>query len=220
MANQNNQPKNRVFDNPILEAIVRSNPYITAITYMSVVATLLYINYYYQFVTSWKLGLILYVSGLFTWTFFEYILHRYIFHFVSDSKFGQLFHRTVHGFHHDHPRDEEHLFMPPLPGIILSSFFTALFSIIFGLKTFVFSAGFINGYLFYAAIHYSTHKFKTPKNRFLKTLWRHHYLHHYRFPDKAFGVSSPLWDRIFGTMPPMPKKRTASKSALESTQSA
>ncbi|MDZ7659917.1 sterol desaturase family protein [Fodinibius sp.] len=32
--------------------------------------------------------------------------------------------------------------------------------------------------------------------------YRHHTLHHYKYPDKAFGVSTTLWDRVFGTMPP------------------
>lgn len=204
---QNNQSKNYVFENPILESLVKSNPYITAITYSLVVVTLLYINYVYGFINTFSLGIVLYLTGLFTWTFFEYVLHRYIFHYVSDSKFVKMFHHMVHGFHHEHPRDEEHLFMPPLPGILLSCLFTGLFSLFLWSYTFVFTAGFINGYLIYASIHYSTHKFKPPKNRILKSLWRHHTLHHYRFPEKAFGVSSPLWDHVFGTMPPMPKKR-------------
>jgi sterol desaturase/sphingolipid hydroxylase (fatty acid hydroxylase superfamily) len=34
-----------------------------------------------------------------------------------------------------------------------------------------------------------------------KHLWIHHALHHYQQPDAAYGVSSPLWDFFFKTMP-------------------
>ena len=30
----------------------------------------------------------------------------------------------------------------------------------------------------------------------------HHHLHHHVYEEKAFGVSSPIWDFIFGTLPP------------------
>ena len=36
---------------------------------------------------------------------------------------------------------------------------------------------------------------------FLKTLWVHHAIHHYKDDTRAYGVSSPLWDWILGTMP-------------------
>lgn len=192
-----------------MEALIRSNPWGTGITYGLIISTQLFINSRYGFVDSWATGVLLYVGGLFTWTFFEYLLHRYVFHFVSDAKFVQRFHFMVHGFHHQHPKDENHLFMPPIPGILLSSIFTAFFYLIWGTWTFVFTAGFCTGYLMYAAVHYSTHKFKPPKNKRLKTLWKHHSLHHYKYPEKAFGVSSPLWDIIFRTMPPASKRRNA-----------
>lgn len=61
------------------------------------------------------------------------------------------------------------------------------------------------GYAIYLFIHYVVHARKPPKN-FLKYLWTHHSLHHYVFEDRAFGVSSPLWDIIFKTMPPKIEK--------------
>jgi sterol desaturase/sphingolipid hydroxylase (fatty acid hydroxylase superfamily) len=30
---------------------------------------------------------------------------------------------------------------------------------------------------------------------------QHHMHHHFQTPDKRYGVSSPLWDYVFGTMP-------------------
>src|SRR3990172_5022542 len=61
-------------------------------------------------------------------------------------------------------------------------------------------SGFIIGYLAYDLIHYATHHFPM-RWGFLKFLKRYHMMHHYKTPDARFGVSSPLWDKVFGTMP-------------------
>ena len=74
-----------------------------------------------------------------------------------------------------------------------------------GNYAFAFFPGFVVGYLGYVFTHFAIHKFRKPKN-FLGYVWDHHNLHHFKHDDKAFGVSSPLWDYVFGTMPP---KRSA-----------
>jgi sterol desaturase/sphingolipid hydroxylase (fatty acid hydroxylase superfamily) len=62
-----------------------------------------------------------------------------------------------------------------------------------------FTPGFEIGYLVYSLMHYCIHtKVKLP---FMDFMSFHHNLHHYREPEKAFGVSSRFWDRIFRTMP-------------------
>ncbi|RMG19608.1 MAG: fatty acid hydroxylase [Bacteroidetes bacterium] len=216
MAKANKTEKATVFQNPFLEALIKSSPGMTAFTYLSIIGIEFLINWYYGFVTSWQTGVVLYLSGLFFWTFAEYMLHRYVFHWIEDSPIQQKFHYMVHGFHHKFPIDEDHLFMPPVPGYFLGALFTGIFYIFMREWAFVFGAGFITGYMIYAAIHYSTHKFKPPK--MLKGLWRHHNMHHFRYPDKAFGVSSPLWDIIFGTMPPKPERRKK-QEAVETASS-
>jgi sterol desaturase/sphingolipid hydroxylase (fatty acid hydroxylase superfamily) len=64
---------------------------------------------------------------------------------------------------------------------------------------FAFLPGFIVGYAAYLAIHYMVHAFAPPKN-FFKILWINHGTHHYKNGEFIFGVSSPLWDYIYGTM--------------------
>ena len=75
-----------------------------------------------------------------------------------------------------------------------------------GNYAFAFFPGFLNGYLFYVYTHWAIHKFRKPKNRF-GYIWDHHNLHHFKYSDKAFGVSTPLWDHIFGTMPPRKERK-------------
>ena len=195
-----------MFNNPLLEALSKSSPTITFITYGSIITTLVVLNFYYQQLTHVGIFIGIFLAGFVFWTFAEYILHRFVFHYINETKFVQRFHYSVHGYHHDYPRDETRVFMPPLPGIVLSSLFFGLYYLIMGKYGFAFAAGFISGYLTYASIHWSTHRFKPPKSKFFKLLWRHHNLHHFRHSDKAYGVSSPLWDYVFGTMPPKKEK--------------
>jgi sterol desaturase/sphingolipid hydroxylase (fatty acid hydroxylase superfamily) len=142
----------------------------------------------------------IFVAAIFAWTLAEYLLHRFVFHYVDERPWVQRFHYLVHGVHHEYPSDPHHLFMPPVPSLILASLFGGLFYLLMGRYGVPFLAGFIVGYLMYSTMHYLMHRVKNPP-AFLRGLWRHHHLHHFKSPDKAFGVSSPLWDWVFGTMP-------------------
>ena len=86
----------------------------------------------------------------------------------------------------------------PVPSVIISSALFFLFGLVVGKAVFAFFPGFMLGYLAYGSMHYAIHAFAPPK--FLKALWRNHHLHHYKEPEKGFGVSSVLWDHVFGTM--------------------
>src|SRR5262247_3495061 len=62
-----------------------------------------------------------FLGGMFFWTFFEYVAHRYIFHWVAKGARAQRFAYTLHGNHHHYPRDRQRLFMPPVPSIMIAS---------------------------------------------------------------------------------------------------
>ena len=183
--------KGVIFSNSALEIFTRTNPVLHVITYGSVIGFFFYFNQ--QTFTS---SLLLFFTGIFTWTFLEYILHRFVFH-INYPKFQYM----VHGVHHEFPRDKERLLMPPLPGLLMIMILTSFFYLLLWKYTFAFMTGFISGYMMYTFIHYIVHTWKPVKG--LKFLWAHHHKHHNPvFEDKAFGVSSPLWDYVFGTMPP------------------
>ena len=63
-----------------------------------------------------------------------------------------------------------------------------------------FCGGFIIGYLIYDYIHYSTHHFPM-RSGLAKYLKHYHLKHHYSGEGGRYGVSSPLWDWVFGTDP-------------------
>ena len=194
------------FKNPLLEKLTLSSPRTTLVFYSLMIVALLAINFRYGWVMSAWVGIGLYFAGLFSWSLSEYFLHRYIFHMgeESDSKFWKSFHHIMHGYHHDHPKDEAHIFMPPVGGILFALFFLGLFYLVMSTNAFVFTAGFVNGYLVYTFVHFLIHTAKPPKR--FKGLWQHHALHHFKYNERAFGVTSPLWDYIFGTMPPGKKR--------------
>ncbi len=194
----------QIFKNPFLESLTKTNPISNIIIYgLSIIA----FSYYaiMQIGLTLLVFLGLFVLGIFFWTFAEYMLHRYLFHWVSESKFVQRLHFIMHGSHHQYPRDKSRLLMPPVPGLIMAGILFAIFYLLFSLLQipdfcFGFFPGFFTGYLLYSFLHRAIHLQRPPKR--FKHIWLHHNIHHYKYPDKAFGVSNTFWDRVFGTMPP------------------
>ena len=140
-------------------------------------------------------------AALLTWSLTEYLLHRFLFHFPARSRLGQRLVFIFHGNHHDDPRDKSRLVMPPAGAIPIMAALVLLFSLILPgdwLQPFV--AFYICGYLIYDYIHYATHHFpmRNPVARYLK---HYHMQHHFSGQGGRYGVSSPLWDMVFGTRP-------------------
>jgi sterol desaturase/sphingolipid hydroxylase (fatty acid hydroxylase superfamily) len=147
-----------------------------------------------------------FVLGLFLWTLAEYTLHRFVFHFPAKGEKAKKFIFLFHGIHHAQPQCKTRLVMPPIVSIPLAALFYGLFTFIFLVLLNapqwiapVFSA-FIFGYLAYDLTHYATHHFPM-RSGYSKFLKRYHMQHHYKTPNKRFGVSSPLWDLVFKTKP-------------------
>ena len=195
--------KKQVFQNSYLELLTKAPAPVSVTMYLSVIAGLLFYAYQAKVVPSFGLAATIYVGAVFFWTFFEYFFHKYINHldeYFPESKMAHKIAYSLHGIHHEYPRDKERLIMPPIPGLLIISILFGIFWLIMGEFLFVFMPGFLTGYLLYAYVHFSVHK--TPVPSYLKVQYKHHAIHHYKYPDKAFGVSTTLWDRVFGTMPP------------------
>lgn len=202
-SNIKNSGQGRIFNNAFLEYLTKSPPQVSAVTYITIAVVLLYIAYVREVVPSISQGAVIYFGALFFWTFFEYIFHRYINHIdehFPNSQWAEKLAYTLHGIHHEYPRDKERLIMPPVPGLIIVALLYITFRTALGDYVYLFMPGFMTGYLLYTYVHFSIHKRKVPS--YFKTQYRHHALHHYKYPEKAFGVSVTWWDRVFGTMPP------------------
>jgi hypothetical protein len=145
----------------------------------------------------------LFVAGLVSFTWIEYQMHRRVFHLKPSTPARAKLQHTIHGVHHDFPDDKSRLAMPPLLSMTIATLLMLLLKWIVGKFSFAFLAGFFTGYAAYLLVHYAVHAFRPPKNR-LKILWKHHFIHHHKDDTCAFGVSSPLWDYIYRTMPKKP----------------
>src|SRR5690606_20289908 len=86
----------------------------------------------------------LWVGGMAFWSFTEYMLHRFVFHYHPKSKIGQRIHFIAHGVHHDYPNDSLRLVLPPSISVPLAFLFFGIFYAILGFNyTIPFYGGFV-----------------------------------------------------------------------------
>lgn len=138
-----------------------------------------------------------YIIGIFIWTLVEYVMHRFVFHFPPKGKAMERLHFIFHGVHHDYPNDRLRLVLPPSVSIPLALFLYFVFSFMLNdVQLASFFPGFITGYLIYDIGHYAMHHYNF-KSGLMKRIKQHHMLHHYADEKKGYGVSSPLWDKVF-----------------------
>ena len=189
----------QLFDNPLLEKLSRTHIAVPLTIFSLYAVGLLYWSFDHNFLNILE-TIAVFSLGTLAFTFTEYLIHRFLFHLPPTTELRQKIAYSIHGVHHDYPKDKDRLAMPPVISIILSTALLFFFKLIMGNTAFAFTAGFVLGYAGYLFVHYIVHAYKAPKNMF-KVLWVHHGIHHYKSPDKAFGVSSPLWDYVFRTMP-------------------
>jgi sterol desaturase/sphingolipid hydroxylase (fatty acid hydroxylase superfamily) len=196
----------RLFKSDFLEFFTHISPVTVVVIWLPVT-----IFFIIRSVRAWAGPRFLYIPvalllGAFLWTFTEYTLHRFVFHFRARRPWQERVIFLFHGIHHAQPQCKTRLVMPPVVSIPMAFIFYGLF---YGLVGIALSApqwvdplfaGFILGYLIYDLTHYATHHFRM-RSGVLKFLKRYHMQHHYKTPDQRFGVSSPLWDVVFGTMP-------------------
>lgn len=186
----------RMFKSDLLEGLSKVHFTVPLYFYVPVI---LYCSYMALFRLS--LGVVSYMEmfllGLLIWTLTEYILHRFVFHYIPKSAWGLRLHFIFHGVHHDYPSDAKRLVMPLSASIPLALGFFFLFKALLPVNhVWGFFSGFILGYLFYDIGHYAIHHFNF-KGGVWKRVKQHHMLHHYGNPERGYGVSSPLWDKIF-----------------------
>jgi sterol desaturase/sphingolipid hydroxylase (fatty acid hydroxylase superfamily) len=147
--------------------------------------------------TAASLGLIL--AGFFFWTFLEYLVHRFLFHYPAKSKAGKKLRHIFHDIHHAYPNDSKRLVLPPsvtLPGLVV---FYGLFRLMVGpVHVTPLFVGFLIGYLSYDMTHYACHHAHF-KNRLFRRLQKNHLDHHFKEPTRGFGFTSNFWDRLLGT---------------------
>jgi 4-hydroxysphinganine ceramide fatty acyl 2-hydroxylase len=201
--NQTYQPKasgqKRVFKYRHLEFFTKTHSFIPVSIFIISSIGLIFWGVVEEAIEA-KSMVLSFLVGLLVFTWIEYIVHRYVFHMKISTKMRKRIQYLFHGVHHEFPKDKDRLAMPPLASITLAVLVFLIFELLFGDWAWGFGAGFFTGYAGYLFVHYIVHAWRMPKNS-LKVLWINHNIHHYQDENVAFGVSSPLWDIIYRTMP-------------------
>lgn len=202
-----NAPPVRLFKSNFLEFFSHIHPLVVLGLWLPVAGLFMALSIYEGVAVGFFVHIPLaFLLGVFFWTLAEYLLHRFVFHFHAKTKRLQRITYLFHGLHHEQPLCKTRLVMPPVVSLPLAALFFLLFYLVLvtalriPLWLYPMFSGFVIGYLLYDMIHYGTHHFKVQRGPFYY-LKRYHMLHHFKAPQKRFGVSSPFWDLIFFTKP-------------------
>jgi len=134
--------------------------------------------------------LMMFVIGLFLWTFLEYAIHGFLSH---------VFNTFAAPFHAGHHRNPRMVFTAGawMPTAIVSALIFGFFGLTPATTLWL---GIVAGFLGYEIIHYRYH-FARPVCALEDRMRTRHLAHHMRAPQQIFGVTNSLWDRAFGSEP-------------------
>jgi sterol desaturase/sphingolipid hydroxylase (fatty acid hydroxylase superfamily) len=136
------------------------------------------------------------LAGVLTWTFLEYVIHRWMGH-------DRRFRRTPFGLEHVRHHIEGDYFAPTWKKLLLASGLTVVLSVfaswLVGATTGVaYVLGLMSFYGVYEVLHRREHT-HAGIGRYGRWARRHHFHHHFVDGRTNHGVTSPLWDVVFGT---------------------
>jgi sterol desaturase/sphingolipid hydroxylase (fatty acid hydroxylase superfamily) len=141
--------------------------------------------------TVWLLAA---ASGWLAWPAIEYVAHRWVLHRAPPF-------RELHALHHAHPGA-----LIGTPTWLSATLFAALWVAVAHTASSTaaggVTAGLMSGYLVYTLIHDAVHHRAAQPGSWLYRAKVRHALHHRPGADCNYGVSSAVWDTIFGTASP------------------
>jgi sterol desaturase/sphingolipid hydroxylase (fatty acid hydroxylase superfamily) len=152
-----------------------------------------------------------FVCGIVGWTLAEYLIHRFLGHvFVrSRSPF------TVEHLRHHATTD---YFSPTSKKALAAAATLAavapLASLVAGrARGLAFAAGVVVMYVAYEVVHRRAHT-HAPRGPYSRWVRRNHFTHHFLTPRTNHGVTSPVWDHVFGTHEPLGVVRVPARHAM------
>ena len=146
------------------------------------------------------------IVGWALWTFFEYILHRWLLHHTRNRVLRFIFWDGAHREHHAYTAMKD----PHHHGVHCALTLPLALVLVWGSAELdpgpllvALCSGWILGYWSYEALHWMFHA-QTGEGRILRlTLFRRlyeaHAVHHLRQANRNYGFVTRFWDRAFGT---------------------
>jgi sterol desaturase/sphingolipid hydroxylase (fatty acid hydroxylase superfamily) len=144
------------------------------------------------------------MAGFVFWTLVEYVLHRVVLHM-------RTYFAPMHGQHHASPLaflgTPPWISIPVLCATVLApSWWFLGFDVADGL-----TVGVMLGYWWYGVVHHVIHhRASTSSPSYFNKLRAWHLRHHYSPKSGNFGVTTPVWDHVFGTVIHVHQKATVS----------
>jgi sterol desaturase/sphingolipid hydroxylase (fatty acid hydroxylase superfamily) len=134
--------------------------------------------------------------GVLTWTFLEYVIHRWMGH-------DRRFRKTPFGVEHIRHHIEGNYFAPTSKKIVVAVVVTAVLIgpaiAVGGLAPGItYVVGLMSFYGLYELSHRRKHT-HAARGWYGRWARRHHFHHHFVDGASNHGVTTPLWDYVFGT---------------------
>ena len=146
----------------------------------------------------------------------EYLMHRYVLHsrLLYRHKATAALWKRIHYDHHQNPND-------------LAVLFGALYTTLPTIFVIATPVGWLIGgpagaaaafataltlFSLYEFCHCVQHLPFTPRWEWLRTLKKHHLAHHFHSEQGNFGITSFIWDRVFGTLYRRPQEVARSET--------
>jgi sterol desaturase/sphingolipid hydroxylase (fatty acid hydroxylase superfamily) len=175
---------------------IRMSPaffYLDFVVYPALILGSLVLAFRGATVSGALLSVAMILSGYAVWTLVEYGLHRIVLHHVPGLA-------AMHKAHHDAPKAL--IGSPTLISVMVFAGLAWWPAVeLAGLRiASAGMAGLLAGYLSYTLAHHAIHNLSLGTSRWATNLKRHHALHHYRDGESNFGVTTRIWDRLFGTL--------------------
>lgn len=139
---------------------------------------------------------LLFFTGFITYTFFEYISHRFWMHGKEIKHPGKSLERHMN--HHRHPTELK-ITARLRTRLLVANFLLIATSILLN-NYFTFFTGFSSGFLYYCFMHVFLHKAWAKK--IFPQLQLSHIHHHCKYPDHCFSTCLTWWDKLFNTSVP------------------
>ncbi len=129
--------------------------------------------------------------GVMLWTLAEYLVHRFVYHKVP-------FLKELHLMHHTHPCD--FIGSPIWVSVACFSSFFFLVARLWDIEIACgATSGVIVGYILYLLVHDAVHRWQLAEKSWLRNHRLRHLRHHRHPVPGNFGVTTGVWDFIFGT---------------------
>lgn len=176
-----------------------SHPWMPTLLYGSL--AILFISLSLRYQQRNILSILLFIAvGIGGWTLLEYFLHRFVFHWTQVKEPWRSLASGLHMAHHRSSDEKDLIIAPPLVSVTFAGLVYLIFA---GLSwswttAALLESGLFIGYVIYEWVHYGTHRFR-PKSRWGKYVQAYHLRHHCKNPNAYFGVTSSLWDYVFGS---------------------